>query len=74
VGTVPNLSTSLANFLFVLDQASIHLDVGGAAMGLRPNFGPDLAMIGFGIFLLLKGEIVTSWVFSLSGEDTIANE
>ena len=63
VGTIPSVLKLLANFLFVLSQASPYAEIVNDATGLRINFVPDLAMIGFGIFLFLKGEIVTSWAF-----------
>jgi len=69
VGTIPSFLQLLANFLFVLNQASPHADIAIDATGLKTNFVPGLAMIGFGIFLVLKGEIVTLWAFPSSEEN-----
>jgi hypothetical protein len=63
VGTIPSFLQLLANFLFALNHLSPHAGILTDATGFRTNFVPDLAMIGFGIFLFLKGEIVTSWAF-----------
>jgi len=68
-GTIPGFLKLLANFLFVLNQASPHADIVTAVTGLRINFVPDLAMIGFGILLLLKGELVTIWAFPTAEEE-----
>jgi cytochrome c biogenesis factor len=69
VGTIPGFLKLLANFLFALNHLSPHADTLTGETGLRINFLPDLAMIGFGILLLLKGEIVTSWAFPSSEEN-----
>jgi hypothetical protein len=64
VGTLLSFLKLLANFLFALNHLSPHADIVTDATGFRTNFVPDLATIGFGIFLLLKGEVVTLWAFS----------
>jgi hypothetical protein len=68
VGSLPSFLKSLANFLFALNQLYPQAEI-AEATGIRINFVPDLAMIGFGIFLLLKGEIVTLWAFPSGKED-----
>jgi hypothetical protein len=68
VGTIPGFLKLLANFLFALNHLS-HAHTLTGETGLRINFVPDLAMIGFGIFLLFKGEFVTLWAFPSGKED-----
>ena len=69
VGTIPGFLKLLANFLFALNHLSHHADTLTGETGLRINFVPDLAMIGFGLFLLFKGEFVTLWSFPSSKEN-----
>ena len=69
VGTIPGFLKLLANFLFALNHLSHHADTLTGETGLRINFVPDLAMIGFGLFLLFKGEFVTLWAFPSSKEN-----
>jgi hypothetical protein len=68
VGTLPTFLKLLGNFLFAFNYLS---DMTTGEAGLRINFVPDLAMIGFGLFLLLKGEVITLWAFpSGKADDT----
>jgi hypothetical protein len=71
VGTLPTFLNLLGNFLFAFNYLS---DMTTGEAGLRINFVPDLAMIGFGIFLLLKGETITSWAFPSAKDDDPEND
>jgi hypothetical protein len=73
LGTVPSFLNLLANFLFVVHEKSPYADLANAATGLQTNFLPDFAVIVFGIFLLLKGEVVTSWAFPPKDEHDAGN-
>jgi len=72
VGTLPTFLKLLGNFLFAFNYLS-HADMITGEAGLRINFVPDLAMIGFGIFLLFKAEIITAWAFPSGEEDDTEN-
>ena len=69
LGTIPPFLKSLANFLFFLIQDFQHADIVAEATSTRVNFAPDLAVIIFGIFLFLRGELLTRWAFPSSEED-----
>ena len=74
VGAMPTFLKSLANFLFVANQDSPHAGVAAWATGLRINFAPELAVIIFGIFLFLRGELLTRWAFPSPETDMTAGD
>jgi hypothetical protein len=69
LGTIPPFLKSLANFLFFWTQDFQHADIVSEATSTRVNFAPDLAVIIFGIFLFLRGELLTRWAFPSREED-----
>lgn len=69
LGTIPPFLKSLANFLFFSTQDFQHADIITEASNIRVNFAPDLAVIIFGIFLFLRGELLTRWAFPSREED-----
>ena len=68
LGTIPPFLKSLANFLFFSTQDFQHADIVTEASNIRVNFAPELAVIIFGIFLFLKGELLTTWAFPAAKE------
>jgi hypothetical protein len=65
IGNIPVLATLLSNFLFVANSIDYGTGHGIAeGLGMRTNFLPTLVSMLFGVLLIFRGELLSSWAFA----------